>query len=145
MKDRSDAPSHHERALLPRSYISLVAAWRDCSIEELSHPPYYTDLAPGDFYLFTNLKEHLRAGMTMFKSGYRSKKKTPFYLSGIENLFTVTKSKNQVSSVLLSFLSNVGLGTFWSPLVRVYYKRVKHNHNSIINVHLRITWLWKDK
>ena len=70
----------------------------------------------------------------MFKSGYRSKKKNPFYLSGIENLFTVTKSKNKVSSALLSFSSNVGL-------VRVYYKRVKHNHNSIINVNLRNTCL----
>ena len=26
MKDRSDAPSHHERMLLPRSYVSL---WTD--------------------------------------------------------------------------------------------------------------------
>ena len=26
MKDRSDYPSHHERTLLPRSYISLLAA-----------------------------------------------------------------------------------------------------------------------
>ena len=27
MKDRSDDPSHHERTLLPRSYISLSAYW----------------------------------------------------------------------------------------------------------------------
>ena len=26
MKDRSDDPSHHERTLSPRSYISLVSA-----------------------------------------------------------------------------------------------------------------------
>ena len=28
MKDRSDDPSHHERTLLPRSYISLPTPWR---------------------------------------------------------------------------------------------------------------------
>ena len=28
MKDRSDDPSHHERTLLPRSYISLPAPMR---------------------------------------------------------------------------------------------------------------------
>ena len=27
MKDRSDDPSHHERTLLPRSYISLLTWW----------------------------------------------------------------------------------------------------------------------
>ena len=27
LKDRSDDPSHHERTLLPRSYISLSMAW----------------------------------------------------------------------------------------------------------------------
>ena len=29
MKDRSDDPSHHERTLLPRSYISLLYTIRD--------------------------------------------------------------------------------------------------------------------
>ena len=28
MKDRSDDPSHHERTLLPRSYISLLCGWK---------------------------------------------------------------------------------------------------------------------
>ena len=31
MKDRSDDPSHHERTLLPRSYISLLYSYR-CSV-----------------------------------------------------------------------------------------------------------------
>ena len=30
MKDRSDDPSHHERTLLPRSYISLYLGWTTC-------------------------------------------------------------------------------------------------------------------
>ena len=29
IKDRSDDPSHHERTLLPQSYISLLAAMDD--------------------------------------------------------------------------------------------------------------------
>ena len=29
MKDRSDDPLHHERTLLPRSYISLLHVWVD--------------------------------------------------------------------------------------------------------------------
>ena len=33
MKDRSDDPSHHERTLLPRSYISL-SNWKEVSILE---------------------------------------------------------------------------------------------------------------
>ena len=33
MKDRSDDPSHHERTLLPRSYISLPMKNRDCLTE----------------------------------------------------------------------------------------------------------------
>ena len=28
MKDRSDDPSHYERTLLPRSYISLPSVWK---------------------------------------------------------------------------------------------------------------------
>ena len=36
MKDRSDDPSHHERTLLPRSYISLPAG--DTNRQELEHP-----------------------------------------------------------------------------------------------------------
>ena len=34
MKDRSDDPSHHERTLLPQSYISLLASWRHTSLCE---------------------------------------------------------------------------------------------------------------
>ena len=33
MKDRSDDPSHHERTLLPRSYISLLSLiYGDCDV-----------------------------------------------------------------------------------------------------------------
>ena len=40
MKDRSDDPSHHERMLLPRSYISLpvVEHWLEREIAQWVHP-----------------------------------------------------------------------------------------------------------
>ena len=36
MKDRSDDPSHHERTLLPRSYISLPPRMNDTTNEQLA-------------------------------------------------------------------------------------------------------------
>ena len=36
------------------------AAIRECKFEQLNHPPYSPDLAPSDYYLFQNLKSHLR-------------------------------------------------------------------------------------
>ena len=35
------------------------AAIRECKFEQLNHPPYSSDLAPNDYYLFRNLKFHL--------------------------------------------------------------------------------------
>ena len=51
MKDRSDDPSHHERTLLPRSYISLhegsirrpIAPWANALTTELHLAPWRTD------------------------------------------------------------------------------------------------------
>ena len=36
------------------------AAIRECKFEQLNHPPYCLDLVPSDYYLFRNLKSHLR-------------------------------------------------------------------------------------
>ena len=36
------------------------AAYCECKFEQLNHPPYSPDLAPSDYYLFQNLKSHLR-------------------------------------------------------------------------------------
>jgi len=33
---------------------------KDMGVEQLSHPPYSTDLAPSDLYPFLHLKKHLR-------------------------------------------------------------------------------------
>ena len=36
------------------------AAISECKFEQLNHPPYSPDLALSDYYLFRNLKSHLR-------------------------------------------------------------------------------------
>ena len=36
------------------------AAICECKFEQLNHPPYSPDLAPSGYYLFRNLKSHLR-------------------------------------------------------------------------------------
>ena len=44
MKDRSDDPLHHERTLLPGSYISLLTLQMPISIvQRLFHQPLFTD------------------------------------------------------------------------------------------------------
>ena len=35
-------------------------AIRECKFEQLNHPPYSSELATCDYYLFRNLKSHLR-------------------------------------------------------------------------------------
>ena len=47
MKDRSNDPSHHERTLLPRSYISLLFFWRRKTISYF----YFAQF----FWIFTKL------------------------------------------------------------------------------------------
>ena len=36
------------------------AAICECKVKQLNHPPYSPDLTPSDYYLFRNLKSHLR-------------------------------------------------------------------------------------
>ena len=47
-----NAPAHSSRV--------ARAALREFCWEILPHPPYSTDLAPSDFFLFSKLKEHLK-------------------------------------------------------------------------------------
>ena len=45
MKDRSDDPSHHERTLLPQSYISLLRTiWILSYPQRKLYPNYYSQL-----------------------------------------------------------------------------------------------------
>ena len=47
MKDRSDDPSHHERTLLPRSYISLLA---HCGDRSSSGQSIYDDIQISHYF-----------------------------------------------------------------------------------------------
>ena len=49
----------HDNAPVHKSRVAQ-AAIRECKFEQLNHPPYSPDLAPSDYYLFRNLKSHLR-------------------------------------------------------------------------------------
>ena len=49
---RDNAPIH-------KSMIAQQAV-RDCGFVQLDHPAYSSDLAPSDYFLFHNLKSHLR-------------------------------------------------------------------------------------
>ena len=69
------------------------AAIRECKFEQLNHPPYSPDLAPSDYYLFRNLKSHLRG--TRFRDDDELKATTEawfedqiddFYFKGIDCL-----------------------------------------------------------
>lgn len=80
-----NAPVHKSR--------QTVSALKECGFQELSHPAYSPDLAPSDYYLFRNLKKHLRG--RRFSSDDELKgavsewfnNQTPdFYLSGISSL-----------------------------------------------------------
>ena len=82
----------HDNAPVHKSRVAQ-AAIRECGFEQLSHPPYSPDLAPSDYYLFRNLKGHLRG--TRFPDDECLKDSTEkwleeqseeFYYSGIASL-----------------------------------------------------------
>ena len=52
-------PLLHDNAPVHKSRVAQ-AAIRECKFEQLNHPPYSPDLAPSDYYMFRNLKSHLR-------------------------------------------------------------------------------------
>ena len=49
----------HDNAPVNKSRVAQ-AAIRECKFKQLNHAPYSPDLAPSDYYLFRNLKSHLR-------------------------------------------------------------------------------------
>jgi len=49
----------HDNAPAHRSHVGQ-AAILEYGFEEMHHPPYSPDLAPSDYHLFPNLKQHLR-------------------------------------------------------------------------------------
>ena len=80
----------HDNAPVHKSRVAQVAI-RECKFEQLNHPPYSPDLAPSDYYLFRNLKSHLRG--TRFRDDDELKAATEawfeeqiddFYFKGID-------------------------------------------------------------
>ena len=55
--------SHGVRLLHKNTPVHTAAvakgAVKECGFEEIEHPPYNTDLAPSDYYLFSKLKKDL--------------------------------------------------------------------------------------
>ena len=49
----------HDNAPVHKSRVAQAAIC-ECKFEHLNHLPYSPDLAPSDYYLFRNLKSHLR-------------------------------------------------------------------------------------
>ena len=82
----------HDNAPVHKSRVAQ-AAFRECKFEQLNHLPYSPDLAPSDYYLFRNLKSHLRG--TRFRDDDELKAATEawfedqiddFYFKGIDCL-----------------------------------------------------------
>ena len=82
----------HDNAPVHKSRVAQ-AAIRECKFEQLNHPPNSPDLVPGDYYLFRNLKSHLRG--TRFRDDDELKAATEawfevqiddFYFKGIDCL-----------------------------------------------------------
>ena len=80
----------HDNAPVHKSRVAQAAI---CECEQLNHPPYSPDLAPSDYYLFRNLKSHLRG--TRFRDVDELKAATEawfedqiddFYFKGIDCL-----------------------------------------------------------
>jgi len=82
---QDNAPAH-------TASIATSAA-TECGYELLPHPPYSPDLAPSDFYLFPEMKEHLRGRQYTCDNDvieaveeFLADQDTAFYQAGIEML-----------------------------------------------------------
>jgi len=67
---------------------------KDIGVEQLSHPPYLTDLAPSDLYLFQHLKNHLCRKrfcdddeVKQATESYLDSMPQEFYLTGMRDIF----------------------------------------------------------
>ena len=49
----------HDSTSAHKSHIGHAAVF-ECGLEEMCHPPYYTDQTPNDYYPLPNLKKHFR-------------------------------------------------------------------------------------
>ncbi|KFD52818.1 hypothetical protein M513_06309, partial [Trichuris suis] len=82
----------HDNAPAHRAKVAL-AAIQQCGFGQIDHPPYGPDLAPSDYFLFGNLKQHLRG--TVFSDDnelksavqdYFNSRDKNFFFNGLMNL-----------------------------------------------------------
>ena len=85
MKDRSDDPSHHERTLLPRSYISLP--WLKREIAQWVHP--MKDRSDDPLHHERTLLPRSYTETTFVKSGVC----VPYLSTNNKNLTSIVRSK----------------------------------------------------
>ena len=69
----------HDNAPVHKSRVAQAAV-RECKFKQLNHLPYSPDLAPSDYYLFRNLKSHLRG--TGFRDDDELKAATEAWFEG---------------------------------------------------------------
>ena len=82
----------HDNAPVHKCLVA-AAAIREAGFAELNHPAYSPDLAPSDYYLFSNLKKDLRGTrfvddqkLTETVKGWFEEKSLEFYCNGIKKL-----------------------------------------------------------
>ena len=59
VRPNKDAILHHDNAR-PHTSHRTQQALQQMNLAQLPHPPYSPDLAPSDFFLFPQLKKHLK-------------------------------------------------------------------------------------
>lgn len=81
---QDNAPVHNSRVALTQA--------RSCGYDVLPHPPYSPDLAPSDFFLFPNLKLHLKGkhfhdddSVINEVTSWLTSKNADFYRHGIQS------------------------------------------------------------
>lgn len=84
----------HDNAPVHKARVAKAAV-RECGFEEITHPPYSPDLAPSDYYLFPNLKKHLRGKrfsddeeLKVAINTYFEEKPEEYFLQGLEKLIS---------------------------------------------------------
>lgn len=82
----------HDNAPAHTSDIASTAA-EECGFALMPHPPYSPDLAPSDYYLFPNLKRHLKGEryddddeVVQAANEWFAQQPKEFYLTGIRKL-----------------------------------------------------------
>ena len=83
---------HHDNAPAYTSHVAMTAI-HECGFELLSHPPYSSDLATSDFYLFRHLKDSLRGGafedddaVSMAINEWIEEQEHNFFMGGVKTL-----------------------------------------------------------